>query len=68
MVQLLLAHHRVPAIARLLAISAQTVRNHLKSAFKRSGTRSQQELLDWLRSADADVESAPAGARLLRQA
>lgn len=47
-VQLLLAHHRVPAIARELAISAQTVRNHLKSAFKRSGTRSQQELLDWL--------------------
>ena len=51
-VQLLLAHHRVPAIARALAISPQTVRNHLKSAFKRTGTGSQQALLDWLRDGD----------------
>lgn len=45
---LLLQHKRVPAIAQLLGISPQTVRNHLKNAFKRTGTRSQQELLDWL--------------------
>ena len=57
-VQLLLAHHRVPAIANQLAISPQTVRNHLKSAFKRSSTRSQQELLDWLRSTDPIADSA----------
>ena len=45
---LLLQHKRVPAIAEQLGISPQTVRNHLKNAFRRTGTRSQQELLDWL--------------------
>jgi DNA-binding NarL/FixJ family response regulator len=45
-VQLLLQHLRVPAIARRLGISQQTVRNHLKSVFRRTGVRSQQELLD----------------------
>jgi DNA-binding NarL/FixJ family response regulator len=45
---LLLQHKRVPAIAQWLGISPQTVRNHLKNAFRRTGTRSQQELLDWL--------------------
>ena len=49
-VRLLLEHHRVPSIARRLGISPQTVRNHLKGAFKRTGTSSQQELLDWIRS------------------
>jgi DNA-binding NarL/FixJ family response regulator len=49
-VRLLLEHHRAPAIARRLGISPQTVRNHLKGAFKRTGTSSQQELLDWIRS------------------
>lgn len=45
-VRLLLQHLRVPAIARRLGISQQTVRNHLKSVFRRTGVRSQQELLD----------------------
>ncbi|MEQ1756944.1 MAG: LuxR C-terminal-related transcriptional regulator [Vicinamibacterales bacterium] len=45
-VRLLLQHVRVPAIAGRLGIKQQTVRNHLKGAFKRTGVRSQQELLD----------------------
>jgi DNA-binding NarL/FixJ family response regulator len=45
-VRLLLQHVRVPAIAQRLGIKQQTVRNHLKGAFKRTGVRSQQELLD----------------------
>jgi DNA-binding NarL/FixJ family response regulator len=45
-VRLLLQHVRVPAIAQRLGINQQTVRNHLKGAFKRTGVRSQQELLD----------------------
>jgi len=44
-VTLLLQHHRVPAIARLLSIRPSTVRNHLKKVFKRLGVRSQQDLL-----------------------
>jgi DNA-binding NarL/FixJ family response regulator len=45
-VRLLLQHVRVPAIAARLGIKQQTVRNHLKGAFKRTGVRSQQQLLD----------------------
>jgi DNA-binding NarL/FixJ family response regulator len=48
-VTLLLQHHRVPAIARLLSIRPSTVRNHLKKVFKRLGVRSQQDLLMLLR-------------------
>jgi DNA-binding NarL/FixJ family response regulator len=57
-VRLLLQHLRVPAIARRLGISQQTVRNHLKSVFRRTGVRSQQELLD--RIALAASSPAPA--------
>lgn len=46
-VRLLLQHVRVPAIAERLGMTQQTVRNHLKGAFKRTGVRSQQELLDY---------------------
>ncbi len=56
-VRLLLQHLRVPAIARRLGISQQTVRNHLKSVFRRTGVRSQQELLD--RIALAAASQAP---------
>jgi two-component system nitrate/nitrite response regulator NarL len=59
-VRLLLQHLRVPAIARRLGISQQTVRNHLKSVFRRTGVRSQQELLD--RIALAAASQAPATA------
>lgn len=55
----LLRQSRVPAIAAQLGISPHTVRNHLKGAFKRTGTRSQQDLLDWLRQ---HAERRPDGA------
>ena len=58
-VRLLLQHLRVPAIARRLGISQQTVRNHLKSVFRRTGVRSQQELLDRIALAAA-AQPAPA--------
>ena len=54
-VRLLLQHLRVPAIARRLGISQQTVRNHLKSVFRRTGVRSQQELLDRIALAAAST-------------
>lgn len=59
-VRLLLQHLRVPAIARRLGISQQTVRNHLKSVFRRTGVRSQQELLDRIALAAASQATLPA--------
>jgi DNA-binding NarL/FixJ family response regulator len=56
-VRLLLQHMRVPAIARRLGISQQTVRNHLKSVFRRTGVRSQQELLDRIALSSASQPS-----------
>jgi DNA-binding NarL/FixJ family response regulator len=61
-VRLLLQHLRVPAIARRLGISQQTVRNHLKSVFRRTGVRSQQELLDRIALAAASQAAAPGDA------
>jgi DNA-binding NarL/FixJ family response regulator len=58
-VRLLLQHLRVPAIARRLGISQQTVRNHLKSVFRRTGVRSQQELLDRIALAAASQAPPP---------
>jgi DNA-binding NarL/FixJ family response regulator len=62
-VRLLVQHLRVPAIARRLGISQQTVRNHLKSVFRRTGTQSQQELLNRLREHGLlqTLESQPIG-------
>jgi len=60
-VRLLLQHLRVPAIARRLGISQQTVRNHLKSVFRRTGVRSQQELLDRIALASASQASPASG-------
>jgi len=45
----LLAGQRVPTIARALYLSPHTVRNHLKSIFRKLGVRSQTELLERLR-------------------
>jgi DNA-binding NarL/FixJ family response regulator len=42
----LVEHRRVPAIAEHLGISAHTVRNHLKAVFAKFRVSSQQELLD----------------------
>lgn len=58
-VMLLLQHHRVPAIARLLSISPATVRNHLKSVFRQTGVHSQQELLHLLQRRSERVEVKP---------
>jgi len=51
-IDLLLAHRRVPAIAQALGISAHTVRNHLKNLYRRAGVHSQQELLLALKQDD----------------
>jgi PAS domain S-box-containing protein len=47
---LLVAGDRVPAIAELLHISPHTVRNHLKSVFRKLGVGSQSELIQLVRS------------------
>ncbi len=47
-VRLLIQHIPVRQIAERLGISPQTVRNHLKGAFRRTGTGTQHELLQWL--------------------
>jgi len=58
-VELLLASRRVPGIAATLAISPHTVRNHLKAVFRKLGVHSQEALLEMLRSAAEDRDSAP---------
>jgi DNA-binding CsgD family transcriptional regulator len=49
---LLLQGERVPSIAEQLYISDHTVRNHLKSMFRKTDTGSQAELVRWARSLD----------------
>ncbi|MEA2002273.1 MAG: helix-turn-helix transcriptional regulator, partial [Actinomycetota bacterium] len=46
----LLQGHRVVSIAELLGVSEHTVRNHLKSIFRKLGVHSQAELVDRLHS------------------
>ena len=46
----LLQGHRVVSIAELLEVSEHTVRNHLKSIFRKLGVHSQAELVDRLHS------------------
>jgi len=41
---------RVAAIADQLFISEHTVRNHLKSMFRKTGTSSQSELIQFVRN------------------
>jgi DNA-binding CsgD family transcriptional regulator len=46
----LMQGHRVVSIAELLEVSEHTVRNHLKSIFRKLGVHSQAELVDRLHS------------------
>jgi PAS domain S-box-containing protein len=45
---LLAAGHRVPVIGKKLFISPHTVRNHLKSIYRKVGVETQAELLEWV--------------------
>jgi len=61
---LLVAGDRVPTIAERLHISQHTVRNHLKSMFRKLGVGTQSELIDHVRSlgeAPTAERIAPAG-------
>jgi PAS domain S-box-containing protein len=49
--ELLVTGDRVPVIARRLHISPHTVRNHLKSMYRKLGVGSQSELIERVRSA-----------------
>jgi PAS domain S-box-containing protein len=65
----LMAGDRVPAIARRLHISQHTVRNHLKSMYRKLGVGAQSELIERVRSfadgsgssADPDAEARELG-------
>lgn len=48
----LLAGHRVATIARELEVSEHTVRNHLKSMFRKLGVHSQAELVGLVRTGE----------------
>lgn len=50
---LLMRNLRGPAIAERLFISQSTVRNHLKSIYRKVGVSSQRELIDWVASLSA---------------
>ena len=41
---------RVPSIATELHISQHTVRNHLKSIYRKAGVQGQSELIEWVRA------------------
>jgi PAS domain S-box-containing protein len=46
----LMGGYRVPSIAQRLHISQHTVRNHLKSIYRKAGVQSQADLIQWVHS------------------
>lgn len=54
----LVSGYRVPSIAERLHISQHTVRNHLKSIYRKAGVQGQADLIQWVRSLS---EGQPAG-------
>lgn len=59
----LVSGSRVSSIASELFISPNTVRNHLKSIYRKLDVSSQSELIDWVRSLRERSEEGDAGAR-----
>lgn len=59
---LLVSGDRVPAIAERLHISQHTVRNHLKSMYRKLGVGKQAELIERVRKLTSEGEAAPEGA------
>jgi DNA-binding CsgD family transcriptional regulator len=59
--QPLMEGRRVAGIARLLSISPHTVRGHLQSIYGKLGVRSQEELIEKLRSELGDPRLSKEG-------
>ncbi len=53
----LLDGHRVSTIAQRLTVSEHTVRNHLKSMFRKLGVHSQPELIDFVRDGQGSTSA-----------
>lgn len=58
-VERILDGHRVDAIARDLAVSPSTVRNHLSAIFEKFGVASQSELVELLRGPSGGAPGEP---------
>jgi DNA-binding CsgD family transcriptional regulator len=65
-VRLLLRGDRVPAIAQHLWLTQSTIRNHLYSAYRKLGVKSQQELIALFRDGAQPRQRGPTPAAKLR--
>jgi DNA-binding NarL/FixJ family response regulator len=61
LVRLLLANRRLNTIARDLGLSVHTVRNHLRSVFRKLGLHSQEDLLDAVPALPPDLQARSTG-------